>query len=342
MQIILVQLVPNLLWMDVKIIMKIHFFTKYVEYLTQKQVRPGILSNAIFIIRASFDANWKLVFDYRRFLIINKLPNQPLGAVFGQLPRIELLLVTKSKDIELLELVISNALQNSLNPITLIKIIVPESDVERAKEISWSFKDGNQVLILNENSIIPESVRNKLKEEFKELYGWVLAQYLKIWTVANSDSAGVLVLDADTILLSPRLFLDSEGKQILMPSVEYHKPYYDFLDNAQPFFGEMYNSFISHHMLMQPYLARKALSFCNNSLDELTSFVLKFYEKTEKSPFCLCFEVYAQYVITHENNKYELAKWSNLSVKRDKIISNPKILSNYAENFNSISLHSWL
>jgi len=322
--------------------MQFHFFTKYVEYLTHKKVHPGTLSTLIFKMRSSFDANWRYVFDYKRFLLINRLPNQPLEPISSQIPSIEMLLVTKSKDIELLELVVSNALQNSLNPISLIKIIVPESDVESAKQINWSFRDNYQVLILNENSVIPESVRNKLKVEFGALYGWVLAQYLKIWSVANSDSAGVLVLDADTILLSPRVFLDAEGKQILMPSVEYHKPYYDFLDNAQPFFGKMNNSFISHHMLMQPYLARRALSFCKNSLDELTNFVLKFYEKNEKSPFCLCFEIYAQYVVTHENNKYELAKWSNLSVKRDKIISNQKVLSSYAENFNSISLHSWL
>ena len=71
------------------------------------------------------------------------------------------------------------------------------------------------------------------------MYGWVLAQYLKIWTVATSESEGVLVLDADTLLLSPRIFLDRSGKQILTPSVEFHRTYYAFLANADPFFGKI-------------------------------------------------------------------------------------------------------
>jgi hypothetical protein len=322
--------------------MQVHLFTKYLEHLTHKQVKPGFFAELIFKIRETLDSNWRMLFDHRRFFRINALPNNPLEKKSSKFPSIELLLVTKSKDIELLELVISNALKNSLNPISLIKVIVPEGDVETVKQIQWSFKDKFQVLIQNEDSVIPIAIRKKLKAEFKGLYGWVLAQYLKIWTVSNSSSKGVLVLDADTILISPRLFLDGSGKQILTPSVEYHNPYYDFLENARPFFGEMKDSFISHHMLMQPYLAKKALSFFHNSLDELTSFVLKFYEKNEQSPFCLCFEVYAQYVVTHESTSYELAKWSNLSVKRERVIGNQELIRKYARNFNSISLHSWL
>jgi len=322
--------------------MKFSIFSKYLVQLTHKNKSPKIISSSILRLRATVDYNWRNTFDYKRFLTINSLPNIPLNILKDNPPVIELLLVTKTKDIELLELVISNAISNSLNPISQIKIVVPEDDVKKIEQSNWSFRNKYPIVIVNENYVIPENIRIKLKKEFGELYGWVLAQYLKIWTVATSESEGVLVLDADTLLLSPRIFLDRSGKQILTPSVEFHRPYYAFLANADPFFGEMNDSFISHHMLMQPAIAKSALSIWQNSLEILTNFVFEFYNRDEKNPFCLCFEVYAQFLVTHRKEKFVFAKWSNLSVQREKVIKDESEIKKYANKFNSISLHSWL
>jgi hypothetical protein len=322
--------------------MKLKIFSKYLEHLTHKNKNPNMISRSILRLRASVDYNWRNKFDYKRFLAINSLPNIPLNLLEDNLPVIELLLVTKTKDIELLELVISNALSNSRNPISQIKIVVPEDDVIKIQQLNWSFRDKHRIIIVNEDDVIPEQIRIKLKREFGELYGWVLAQYLKIWTVATSQSEGVLVLDADTLLLSPRIFLDRSGTQILTPSVEFHHPYYAFLANTNPFFGKMSDSFISHHMLMQPAIAKKALSVWQNSIEILTKFVFEFYDRNEKNPFCLEFEVYAQFLVTYHKDKFVFAKWSNLSVQREKIINDKSKIKKYAKKFNSISLHSWL
>ena len=92
--------------------MKFSIFSKYLVHLTHKNKSPKIISSSILRLRATVDYNWRNKFDYKRFLTINSLPNIPLDILEDNPPVIELLLVTKTKDIELLELTISNAISH--------------------------------------------------------------------------------------------------------------------------------------------------------------------------------------------------------------------------------------
>lgn len=302
------------------------------------------MARIILYFRLLIDIKWRKSFDVRRFIKINKLPNNPLSSLELDLPKIELLLVTKSQDIDVLEIVITQALINSLNPITAINIIVPNKDVTNVSNLLSEKFYSNLIIVLSEDNVISEDIRNKIKHEFGNLYGWILQQLIKIWSVVNSESAGILVLDADTILLSPKIFLDKFENQILQPTFEYHLPYYRFLNNYKPNFGKFENSFISHHMLMQPKFAKEAFRIISFSLDNFVNEICNKYDKSEKNPICIEFEVYAQFMITNLRNKVRLSKWSNLSVKRSKILdSNGNYdFSAYINKFNSISTHSWL
>lgn len=319
------------------------FFTKLIELQTQTNVRPSNLIKAVFWVRSIIDKSWKVRFDFRRFLTINRLPNYPLNIEVGP-PSVDLLLVTKSEDIALLGEVIKRATINSLNPIAKIIIVLPSAEVARVVEETMNFCQDISIEVRDEEMVIPKRIREKLRVEFPELYGWVLAQFLKIWTVADSTSDGVLVLDADTLLLSQRVFLSNEGKQVLTPSNEYHRPYYDFLRNYGSYFGQLEHSFISHHMLMQPKYAREALNLWQNSMEVMTESVCENYDRTQRNPFCLCFEVYAQYMMSRHRDKVLLAKWGNLSVKRpgSEKVSIGDIANFYTDRFHSISMHSWL
>ena len=304
----------------------------------------NLVARSILRFRLILDKKWAKLFDIQRFIRINQLPNNPLNNLDLEPPAIELLLVTKSKDIELLEIVITQALINSLNPITSIKIVVPAKEVVNVLRLLNEKVFSGFLIVVSEDDFIPENIRSKLKNEFGDSYGWILQQLIKIWSVINSKSKGILVLDADTILLSTKLFLDKFENQILHPTFEYHLPYYKFLENYKPNFGKLENSFISHHMIMQPKFAVKAFRIIGTSLDEFVQEICTKYDRFEKNPICIEFEVYAQFMITHNPEKVKLAKWSNLSVKRNRILlaDNKINFYSYPSNFNSISLHSWL
>lgn len=323
--------------------MKSGFFTRLIQVQTQIEFQPSKCVEFMFWVRSVISKSWSSKFDYQRFLRINRLPNSPLNADNNP-PPIDLLLVTKSEDINLLKTVIEHAIKNCMNRISKIIIVVPSIEVKRVKKETSKLATEVNIEVRDEEVVIPKKIRDKLRVEFPILYGWVLAQFLKIWTVADSDSQGVLVLDADTILLSPRVYLSTEDRQVLMPSNEYHQPYYNFLHNYGSYFGDLQDSFISHHMLMQPKYAREALEVWKNSIDLMADSVCENYDKFEKNPFCVCFEVYAQYMVHRHNDKILLAKWGNLSVKRpdDFGISLKDITTYYSGKFHSISMHSWL
>jgi len=323
--------------------MKYNFFTNYVTRFTYLNLKPTKVSKLVFWIRFKLDKKWRSSFDINRYVRVNSLPNEYLE--FSEnLPEIDLLLVTKSGDTELLTKVIPLAIQNSENRISRITIIVPENSILPVQELLKTKEYFGIVKVRNENEIVPDHIRMTIKKEFNSLYGWVLAQFLKIWYVAQSDAKGVLVLDADTLLLKKRKFLFNSGNQILTPTLEYNLPYYEFLKKFDNFFGLCTDSFISHHMLMQPDFAREALKYWGNSMDNMLRDVLENYDKNASSPFCLCFEVYSQYMVTHQPSKIKLVKWSNMSVQREKLINSNYIpnINAYKRKFNSISLHSWL
>lgn len=323
--------------------MKYNLFTNYINRFTFRKKKPGNLTKFIFFARSKLDSKWSNIFPVQRFLAVNSLPGE-YEVNSKDIPEVELLLVTKSDDSELLKYIIPFAILNCENRISKITIIVPEVSVSSVIHILKDEKYFEIVSVKNENDVIPDRIRQSLHDEFKSLYGWVLAQYLKIWSVAQSEAKGVLVLDADTLLLNKRKFLFNSGMQILTPTLEYNSPYYEFLKKFDGFFGECVNSYIPHHMLMQPVFARQALDYWENSIDKMHSDVLRIYDRNTSSPFCLCFEVYAQYMMTHHSSKVVLVKWSNLSVPREKILNKDldKLLEYYKKRYNSISLHSWL
>jgi len=324
--------------------MKFELFTKFVTKQTYISSKLSLLARSILYFRFILDNKWRKSFDIKRFIAINKLPNNPLKSSELDTPAIHLLLVTKSQDIHLLEVVITQALKNSLNPITAIIIIVPNIEVNHVSKLLKGNFFSDLLSISGEDFVIPEKVRNQIKLEFGNLYGWILQQLLKIWSVANSNAQGVLVLDADTILLSPKLFLDKFETQILQPSFEFHLPYYEFLNNFKPHFGKFDNSFISHHMLMQPKYAAEAFRRISSTLDDFAQEICSKYDKREINPICIEFELYAQFMITNFRSKVVLSKWSNLSVKRSKILdeNGNYNFSSYVNKFNSISVHSWM
>jgi hypothetical protein len=62
----------------------------------------------------------------------------------------------------------------------------------------------------------------KIKEYFPQKYGWVLQQFLTIEQVINSQFAGVLQINSDTLILKPVLWLDYDENQPLFVSSEYN------------------------------------------------------------------------------------------------------------------------
>lgn len=246
---------------------------------------------------------------------------------------LKLLYIVAEKDIEKFSKTLQRSLANLNNfHISSISVVVPEEVLIRVSEIVSA--TNLDLRIVNENDLVSSDNRRILRSKFGNRYGWALQQFLKIESVIQEDSIPTLVIDADTTLIRARNWISSTGVQVLMPSEEFHKPYYDFLQSVGLY--PNYNiSFISHHMLYQPDMLRACLKHLGvTSTDELIKLVCSKQINTEQdSFFSIDYEMYGQFVYQNHPERVRLERWGNV----DWLETSNKVL---VEAF-SISAHSW-
>jgi hypothetical protein len=288
----------------------------------------------------------KTLLDLERFFKVNRLKIPKIHAVPNS-ATLELLYVATMKDFEILALTIPTTLDSMSNfRISRVSIIVPDEQVETLR--SSIPKLPVEIVLILESSLISDVQAQELKEHFDNRYGWVLQQVLKILFVSQSDSDGVMVVDADTALLSQRNWLDLNGKQVLTPTWEFHPPYYKFLEDHNLIEGIPGSTFVSHHMIFQPHVMNEIFVFLgwSTNLDIIKSLTSLSLEQ-ENSPFSIDYELYAQYLYRFYPEKVSLEKWGNLESLRklkDGSVEDfvRRVIINSQGKYASVSFHSYL
>jgi len=258
---------------------------------------------------------------------------------------IEIAFVCAGKDFEVLPLSIKYALgATSSFKVAKIILIVPEKDLEAGKALLPTFEC--PIDLRCEDDILDAQSRNKLRAKFSDRYGWALQQLLKVSAVITSNAAGVLIVDADTLLLSKRNWIDNLGNQILTPSWEYNASYYAFLETVGVSRLKPEHTFISHHMLMQPQMMKAAMHAAGwPDLESIVESLVNERFLSTTSPFCIEYELYGQYMWNNSRDKVRLEKWANVGLPRSsfKEFGNPNgfAIDNF-KDFASLSLHAYL
>lgn len=310
--------------------------------------KPGflfwILARIWNLLRPLVKGNLKS-FDAIRFCSENSLDFKKFYLQDSGLVTLDLLFVCASNDFSVLPFSIDSAIKHCLQyQINNIFVVVPENDLDSVTKVLSRFE--NHVSLISEDTVISEVERKLLRDKFSARYGWAFQQLLKIQMVSKSTSNGVLVVDADTILLHPRNWLDSSDVQLLTPSWELNASYYDHLSSLGISKLKPIHSFVSHHMLMQPKYLREALQFAGwaNS-SSIVENVTKYRFLSSVSPFSLDYELYAQFMWNNHRDKIRLEKWANAGLPRSsfKEFGNPNGLTiEDFKDFASLSLHSYL
>jgi len=248
----------------------------------------------------------------RRWRAISVAPDCHLSR--KSVPSIEVLSVALRKDFGILPISLESIVKSSLNSIDQISVISPRNDIsEFVTEDNGFDIFGTEVKFIPEELVISENSRQRLQAIIGSRYGWVLQQLLTLKFCLDSNARGVLVVNADTVLLKELQWLDKFGNQVLMTSLEFHPPYHDFLYRA---FGNSKNpkfTFITHHMLIQPDKLRTIFSKLKiGDIDELITLVEKHALLTEVSAVCLEFEIYVQHLLKFFPKNVKLVKFSNI------------------------------
>jgi len=264
-----------------------------------------------------------------RQLISLAQPNDPLKN--EDLPAIDIAIPCHKKDFDNLDLVIQGARANVKNPIGKVVLITPE---HLSSELKTKFPDCQ---VLTDESVLSVDIYKAINESVpRERRGWIIQQVIKFKTAIKSSEVATLILDADTILLKPRIWLNSKGVQILCVAVEYHFPY---KKHQRKVFGGQNSllSFVTHHQLMLRDSVQEIFGTKGEGLIQWIE-VADYSEGSAISEY----DTYGEWMVSHKHKDIDFAKWNNTTAKLYPLnISYSQIVDMYTR-YHSISNHSYL
>lgn len=177
------------------------------------------------------------------------LPMDPLFDPGNELPPIDITITSHQKDFVWLPLVTKAAVEASTNPIASVRIIAPEGETP----ILAGLPRDIPLVIQSEVDLLGTGTISHIRQTAPTgRYGWILQQVIKFYAAISTPASGSLIVDADTVLLGKKTWLLSDGKQVLSPSNEFHKPYVEQTESFWGRNGQPHGiSFVTHHQLLQ-------------------------------------------------------------------------------------------
>ena len=322
-------------------------YVKYFSRLDRKSRISHLLIVTPYLLVESLITKKNLIAELRDFSRQFRAISLPTTQIQNsvQKPKIEILCVAAGKDLNLLPLVLTQAVETSANEVTKITVITRSIDFTTCKEVLEKIDFQTTLEVLDEDKQISSNLRSQIKENFGTRYGWVLQQFLAVDYIVKSNSAGVLLVNADTILLREMIWMNEKKEQVLMASTEFHPPYYQLLAKLIGIPKHPFHTYITHHMLFQPSVFREIFEYWKiGTIRDLAYWIFKNSDKDNQSPLCIEFELYAQGISIIHPEMVELKKFANTTWKRNEESLNEvrKIIkTGESPKWNSISLHNY-
>lgn len=287
-----------------------------------------------------------------RALISLCQPIDPLRKA-APLPEVELVVPFVEKDLDALPLVLEYARRNVRNPFARIVLITPrkpDGEGPRFTNSSSSvalkdlLKKNPDAVVLYDQDILGGPIMDELTLRFgrgDRNAGWVIQQLIKLSAAMQSRSEASLILDADTILLSPKTWFTGDKVQLLQVANEYHS---DFMRHVEMFWGvpkRLRMSFVTHHQLMQRDVVKEMFPEGSGSL-------LKWW-KSSRDPIGRDlgdYEAYGSYLVHHFPHRVAFGSFGNLfSPHLTKFLEDTQATgleaSRLIPDYCSVSFHSW-
>jgi glycosyltransferase involved in cell wall biosynthesis len=312
--------------------------TSYVEHIGQDSVlnqwRPRPVRRAVYGLNLA-PAGWPRQLETAETLGYYRevKGSTTVGAAIWSDVPLDIVFVAADQDLEVLPLAVEGVRRNLRHPIKDIAVVAPaESRVKQlAREIGCRY--------VCENDVIPIRTQDiKYAVRGVDRSGWLLQQLLKLGADAIVRTDRYLVVDADTILIKPQIFV-AGGSDVLLHTEEYHHTYfsaYEYLVNSEV---KTRVSSVAHQMLFnRPRLARLKPRMEQVGNAPWYMSVINASDLTEFSCFSE-YETYGQWCIANYPKTTHREFAFNKSLSRRLMSSVEVIMQQYAPDFRSVSFH---
>ena len=317
----------------------------FLNFYRIKWIKPGIFfSLGIRFFRLISNVRGKAVntnVDF--FKTSNSVRNRRFFRNLAGSGSLSIYFVATKKDFSILQHSVIFAKKSVSNfDLQTVGIIVPDEVIDEARNL---FEESEEFMIVAESTILKRDVFETLNPRFGSRSNWIYQQLLKVSLIRNAKTKYCLIVDADTLLISPRLWIDRSDRLGLTPTDESNGDYSDFISKLEPKSKPPNNSFVPHHMCFDVDLfCRMLKEYEINTFDELIHKILSESNQQSASPVSIDYELFGQWVASHHPEKVVLMKWANLAIPRrksSKILASKFRMSILRIFYNSISFHDY-
>jgi hypothetical protein len=176
-------------------------------------------------------------------------------------------------------------------------------------------ENGCDIILIDEDAFIEAVSLHDLEKYLMQRTGstwgtgWYLQQFLKMAAARLPDIARhYLIWDSDTVMLRAVEFFDAQGRVLVNPKEEHHRPYFELTEKLLGFGRSVPFSFISEHFMVNAGHMRELLQMIETQapdaknwvyaiLDQITS------ENLKNSGFSE-FETYGNFLQVHHPGSY--------------------------------------
>lgn len=250
---------------------------------------------------------------------------------------IDILIPTVERDLDMLKICVTYARKNLLHPIENVYIVAAPTEkvIACVEELGAIFVDETKALPIQIEDIFYFPAGHDRR-------GWLFQQFLKLNADEICASEHVLVIDTDTVLVRPQIYVYKE-RTIFHCSEEYHPPYrkvYRKLFN-EPAKGSF--SFVSHTTLFE----KSKLKHFKNNIETRHhrpwfQAIMDLMDKDEISAHAEN-ESYPQFVVSHYPNSFIQLYFFNVGYNRKIYL--PLLLNGQLEldpYIKSVSFHHYM
>lgn len=312
--------------------------TSYVEHIGQESVlnqwRPTPVRRAVYGLNL-VPTGWPAEIEHAETVGYFRDIEKPVTVgddVWSDVP-LDILYVATDTDMAVLPTSIEGIRRNLRHPIKDILIVAPEKSELRdlAPRLGCRF--------VNENDVVPIRKRDiSYICSGVDRSGWLFQQLVKLGADSITQTDRYLVVDADTVLVQPQMFV-ADGKDLLLNTEWYHHPYieaYMRLVNLAP---KTLVTFVAHHMMfnrarLQPLKARME----QIGQTEWYNSIVNASDLSDASGFSE-YETYGQWCLEKYPDKTIREFAFNFPVSRDLISPVETLMKLYGDKARSVSLH---
>jgi hypothetical protein len=271
-----------------------------------------------------------------------------------EIRKISACIISSNQEIDLLPLSTSAILSSQGESTDGYFLVAPRAQMKQLSRVIPS-----EFEVIADEDLIATNLQNYIDRNFPEWRrGWIKQQVLKILAARKLSPHGTLLVDADTILLKPQIWLSEQGVQNLQTSIEYHLPYQEHYER---FMGLRNNvagtsikrpkiSFVTHHQVMQPDILSCLFGEEEGFEKGLESWLKCIDFSKSGSPACE-WHTYGTFLAANFPTRIHLTQWRNLGISRNSLLqgagkkimnaSFSEIKSAY-DQVNSVSLHHYI